>query len=164
MKHLFTFFIAAFFTLTAQDAFADGIKWHTSYDQAVKLSESTSKPMVLFFTGSDWCGWCKKLEKEALDTPEFAEAAGEAFIFVKLDFPMKKSLDAAETAQNNELKKKYNVRGFPTLIILDNNQEPVGLTGYQTGGGKRYAEHLLKMVNAFSAYQKKMSNLESQAA
>src|SRR3989339_2036693 len=63
------------------------IQWHTNYDEAAELAKTKSVPLVLFFTGSDWCTWCTKLEKEALDTKEFARLVGDKFVFVKLDFP-----------------------------------------------------------------------------
>lgn len=95
-----------------------------------------------FFTGSDWCSWCKKLESEALNTNEFAQIAGDKFIFVLLDFPS----NGQYPKQNSELQARYGIQGFPTLVILDSNGNKIGSTGYQPGGGRAYAEHLLKFV------------------
>lgn len=138
------------------------LNWYTNYEQAVNESRASSKPMILFFTGSDWCGWCHKLEDEVLNTHEFAEAAKDKFVFVKLDFPMHSQSDATTLAQNKQLQKKFEVKGFPTLVILDDQQQQIGVTGYRPGGPNAYADHLLKIVNDYLGYHKKMSALEQR--
>ena len=168
MQRLLTFLCGVlmsvpFFTNTAESAQPGSINWMTNYDEAIKLSQSTSKPIVLFFTGSDWCGWCQKLEQESLDTPEFAQAVGNKFIFVKLDFPVNSALPPAVSAQNKQLQKKYNVSGFPSLVIIDGrNQTQIGKTGYRPGGGRAYADHLSKIIGDFSSYEQKMQGVEKQ--
>ncbi len=166
MKQLFTLFCSVLLVtlFTNNDMHAQShINWLTSYEEAVNQSKATSKPIVLFFTGSDWCGWCTKLEHESLGTSEFAQAVGDKFIFVKLDFPVNSTLPPQTAAQNKQLQKKYNVRGFPTLVILDGQQQnQIGTTGYQAGGGRAYAEHLSKIISKFSGYQQKMQNVGQQ--
>lgn len=71
---------------------ASGINWYTNFDQAVQNSQKTHLPLFLFFTGSDWCGWCKKMDQEIFSAPEFARAVGNTFTFVYIDFPMNKKL------------------------------------------------------------------------
>lgn len=164
MKHtiicLLTFFIGIGSHFAHAHDGKKGVNWLTDYDEAIKSSKNSSKPIVLFFTGSDWCSWCTKLEQEALDTPEFAETVGDKFIFVKLDFPLNTPLPPKITAQNKDLQKKHDVRGFPTIIILDpKDQRRIGLTGYRPGGGKAYATHLLNIINDYSSYQNKMAYL-----
>lgn len=129
------------------------VVWLTNYENAVSQAKENSQPIVLFFTGSDWCTWCHKLENEALDTDEFAEEAANEFVFLKLDFPMKTQQDPDLIDQNKELQQKYDVRTFPSIIILDSNEQQVGITGYRPGGGKQYAEHLKKMVEEYTSYQ-----------
>jgi len=151
------------FTVNAEpQAVSSKINWITSYEDAVNQSKATSKPILLFFTGSDWCSWCHKLEAEVLNTPQFAESASSKFIFVLLDFPMSSKLSPTLTAQNKQLQKKYDVRGFPSIILLDSKGQKIGATGYRAGGGKQYAEHLFKMLSDFSGYQQKVSLLEKQ--
>lgn len=167
MKQLFALFcstlmISSFFLHAQESHSYNHINWLTNYDEAVSLSKSNSKPIVLFFTGSDWCGWCSKLEKEALDTPEFAQIAGTRFVFVKLDFPLNTTLPPHLAVQNKDLQKKYNVKGFPALIILDHQQNQIGSTGYRPGGGKMYAEHLSKFISDSSSYQQKMKQIDKQ--
>ncbi len=146
--------------LQASDAAPGRVDWLRNYDEAVQKAQRESKPIVMFFTGSDWCGWCTKLEKEALDTPEFAQLAGPRFVFLLLDFPIYKAQDPTLSQQNRDLQKKYEVRGFPTLVIIDSKQKRIGTTGYRPGGGKQYAEHLIKMVDDFQGYQQRAATLD----
>lgn len=168
MKQLLKFFCSVLIGATLLNHEAEGaqpnlIQWLNNYEEAVNLSKSTSKPIVLFFTGSDWCSWCIKLEHESLDTPEFAQAVGDKFIFVKLDFPVNSALPPALAAQNKQLQKRYNVRGFPSLVILEGHQQnQVGTTGYRPGGGRAFADHLLKIISDHSGYQQKMQQMSNQ--
>lgn len=138
------------------------LRWQTNYEEAVNQSKSSNKPILLFFTGSDWCGWCKKIDSEVFNTPEFAKAAGDKFIFVKLDFPVSTANPANIDAQNKSLQKKFDIRGFPTIVLLDVNQQQIGVTGYRPGGGASYADHLLKMTQDYSGYKQKVGLLEKQ--
>ncbi|MBA3238537.1 MAG: thioredoxin family protein [Parachlamydiaceae bacterium] len=135
----------------------EGITWLTNYEEAVNKAKSSSKPIILFFTGSDWCSWCTKLDKEVFETQEFATLAGNQFIFLKLDFPLNHPLPPQQSTQNKQLQKKFDIRSFPTLVILDpSGQQKIGHTGYRTGGGRQYAEHLRKMVENHTNYKKNL--------
>lgn len=138
------------------------LTWKSTYQEAREESKSTSKPIVLFFTGSDWCGWCHKLEKEVLNTPEFAELVGKDFIFVTVDFPLYKPSDPKIAEVNKQLQKKFDVKGFPTLVLVDKDEGRIGVTGYRPGGAKAYAEHLMKMVSDYSQYKQKVSSLNTE--
>ena len=122
------------------------IQWSTNYQEAVAKAKAEKKNIVLFFTGSDWCGWCKKMENEILMTPDFAKTAGNNFVFVMLDFPMNKTLPSQISDQNNDLKQKYGITGYPTIIVLDSNENFVAETGYRSGGGKAYADYLMGLT------------------
>lgn len=138
-----------------------GIKWYTNYEDALKQARSASQPMVLFFTGSDWCSWCNKIDEEAFNTKDFADAAGNKFVFVKLDFPLYSPQDPQVKAQNKQLQQKFDVRSFPTVILFDAQQnQQIGTTGYRAGGGKQYASHLSKMLSDYSSYKQKMGALD----
>ena len=138
------------------------IHWLTNFEEAVNQSRNTSKPILILFTGSDWCTWCTKLEKEALNTSDFAQAVGNSFIFLKLDFPLYSGQDPSITTRNKQLQKQFDVRSFPTVILYDGQQnQRIGVTGYRPGGGRQYADQLNKMVNDYYQYRQKMSNLDS---
>jgi protein disulfide-isomerase len=152
-------------TLTLQLESAESsnrITWLTSYDAGVAASKASSKPLLILFTGSDWCTWCIKLEEEVLNTEGFVETARDKFVFLKLDFPLNTTLPSDVVAQNKALQKKFDVTGFPTIIILNSQQQQIGTTGYRPGGGKQYALHLLKIVDDHLTYTQKVQNLHNQ--
>jgi protein disulfide-isomerase len=122
------------------------IRWYNNYNQAVQDAQKNRTPLLLFFTGSDWCGWCKKMHQEIFSSPEFAQAVGNSFIFVEIDFPMNKQLPPEQAQQNAQLKQKYGVTGYPTVVILDYNQNFVAETGYRPGGGRAYADYLRQLL------------------
>lgn len=163
MLRLFAFLTAILFSFSSIHAVSGTSKlnWMTNYEDASIKAKRERKALLLFFTGSDWCGWCHKLENEALDTTDFSDSAGDQFVFVVVDFPLKTSLDQYTTAQNKELQKKYDVKGFPTVVLLDENAQLIGDTGYRSGGGKSYAEYLKKMVEEFKSYKQKVSKINS---
>jgi len=130
--------LAAAKTATATNVY----KWETDIDVAKKRAKDEKKPMLLDFTGSDWCGWCMKLKKEVFDTPEFQQYAKGKLVLVEVDFPHSKKLPKEEKEQNEKLAKEYNVSGFPTIILLNSKGTKVAQTGYQDGGPEKYVEHL----------------------
>jgi protein disulfide-isomerase len=139
------------------------VSWLTNYEDAVDKAKSGSKPIIMFFTGSDWCSWCTKLEREVFDTQEFAQQVGDKFVFLKLDFPLYKQVPPQQSAQNKQLQNKYNIRSFPTLVILDSTgQQLIGTAGYRAGGPLQYADHLKKMVDTHSSYKNKLQSSQTQ--
>ena len=96
-----------------------------------------------------------------MEAQDFVQAMSDKLIFVKLDYPMRTQLDPETTTQNERLQEKFSVRSFPTIVILDSDQQPIGVAGYRSGGGKQYAQHVLKMVNDYSAYKQQMQRLGS---
>ncbi|MBI4566959.1 MAG: thioredoxin family protein [Planctomycetes bacterium] len=112
--------------------------WLTSYDEAVAQSKKTGKPILADFTGSDWCGWCIKLKEEVFSKPEFGKWAAGNVVLLELDFPRKKELPKPLTEQNKKLAAKYGIRGYPTVLFLDEEGEPFGRSGYIEGGPKAW--------------------------
>lgn len=145
------------------DAGRTEIHWLTNYDEAIKESTATNKYMLIVFTGSDWCPWCQKLDREVLSTDEFAEMVGSKFVFLKIDFPTHTKITSAQQKHNNDLKEKYGVKGFPTLIILDEKQQKINTIGYRAGGAKAYADYLQSTIADYNSYNKKLQSAMSQS-
>lgn len=149
--------------LNAAPANGSGIKWMTNYEEAIDLGKSSSKPVILFFTGSDWCGWCNKLEEEVFDTKEFASLAGDKYVFLKLDFPLYAPQPQQLSAQNKQLQKKFNITSYPTIVIFDaQTQQAIGTTGYRPGGSQQYSQHLQKLIDSYKGYKEKLSTIPTQ--
>jgi thioredoxin-related protein len=131
---------------------AQELVWETNVTKAMAISTETKKPLLLFFTGSDWCGWCIRLQKEVLKTPEFAAWAKENVVLVELDYPRKAPQTDDIKKQNNELQMAFGIQGFPTIILANAttkegkvNFEGIGSTGYVAGGPSAW----LAVANGF---------------
>ena len=130
------------FALLSLNSFSQSknLDWHVDMNKAIELSEKTNRPIMMFFTGSDWCGWCIKLVKEVFDKPEFAKWSKKV-ILVELDFPKKTKLSKKISNQNRELAQLFQVGGYPTIWfvkpIIDNEGkvtfEKIGRSGYVRG-------------------------------
>jgi thioredoxin-related protein len=128
-------------------AFAGGEGWLSDFEAAKKQAADEKKNLLIDFTGSDWCGWCIKLNKEVFDHAEFKNGVKEKFVLVEIDFPNDKSkLTAAVIAQNEALQEKYAVKGFPTILLTDEQGKPFAITGYQAGGPDAYVKHLDELL------------------
>ena len=114
---------------------AGEVDWLTDHAQALEKAKAEKKMVLMDFTGSDWCGWCKKLDKEVFSQEEFKAYAEKNLILLKLDFPKKKELPEKEKNQNAELKAKYQIKGYPSLIVLDSKGNKIlEQRGYLKGG------------------------------
>jgi protein disulfide-isomerase len=137
--------LCCFFTATLALPATEASHWSTDYKAALAQAKAENRHVFLFFTGSDWCGWCKRLQKEILTTPEFGKYAGEKLILVELDFPRAKPQASAVKAQNAKLAERFKIEGYPTVIVLDSSGKPVGQLGYQEGGPGPFVDALSKM-------------------
>ena len=119
--------------------------WYINAEKAFEDAKKNNKSVLVNFTGSDWCGWCIKLEDEVFSKQAFSKQALKEFVFLKLDFPSDKSKLTQETMdQNEEYKSKFGVAGFPSIYICDSQKRPFAKTGYQAGGPEKYLAHVKK--------------------
>lgn len=122
------------------------LNWLSNYQEAISHSQSSGKPIVILFTGTHWCPACMKLEKEVLNKPEFAQAVGNRFIFLKAEFP-----DYAEEAMSaspfRSLLDRYRVDAFPTMVVINTSGQRLYTVNYQAGGPGVYINELLQKLN-----------------
>jgi thioredoxin-related protein len=121
------------------------LEWLTDLPKAQAKAKQDKKIVMLDFTGSDWCGWCIKLNKEVFSTPEFAAYAKTNVVLVEVDFPRRKKLSEGQQKANDALQEKYAVRGYPTLIVLNSDGKKIGELGYMPGGPKPFLAELDKL-------------------
>ena len=138
------------------NAFAQegGLDWHTDVNKAIELSIESEKPLFMFFTGSDWCGWCIRLQKEVFFKPDFVKWAKENLILVELDFPRRKKLDDSLKQQNDNLRQMFAVRGYPTgwFVVPEIEDKKVnfkrlGSQGYVAGGPTNWINGANKILS-----------------
>jgi len=132
---------------------AETTGWETDFGKASTNALKSGSYMMLDFSGSDWCGWCMKLDKEVFSKGEFKSFAKTNLVCVLVDFPREKHQSKKLKDQNAELAKKYGIRGYPTVIILSPKGDLVGQTGYQEGGAKKYVNDLKGMIEEFKKQQ-----------
>lgn len=112
--------------------------WLTSLEAAATNHRGVS---LLFFTGSDWCGWCKKINKEIFNTDVFCGwVEDEDIQLVIIDFPRVTPKDEKLVSKNDELMKKYNIIGYPTAVLVNSRSEELGQLGYSAGGPMRWVQ------------------------
>jgi thioredoxin-related protein len=128
-------------------AFADTGLWQTNFEAARSKAWAENKLLLVNFTGSDWCRWCMRLKSEVFDRDSFQAEAPRHFVLVELDFPVAKNISAKLRQQNETLSKRYGVRGYPTILLLDAEGKCVAETGYRPGGPSKYIEHLQTLLD-----------------
>ena len=120
--------------------------WLNDYKKAQQEAKSTNKVLLLNFTGSDWCGWCVKFDRDVLSKPQFKDYARDNLVLVELDFPRAKAQSAEVRKQNRELAQQYEVVGFPTIIVVNSDGQKLWeFDGYFTGGPEAFVEQLQKL-------------------
>ncbi len=121
--------------------------WETDFAKAKEKAKADNKYILIDFSGSDWCGWCIKLDKEVFQKQAFKDFAKENLVLMLADFPRDKSKQSDELQKQNErLMKEYSVRGFPTVFILSPEGKTLAKTGYRDGGPKAYVEHIKQII------------------
>src|SRR5213082_789406 len=116
MKKLAWLTLAALATLRLCAAESE---WQSDLTKAQAKARAENKLVLMDFTGSDWCSWCKKFDAEVLSRPEFKEYAAKNLVLVEVDFPAKKQQSATLKKANDSLKGKFKVEAFPTFVVLN---------------------------------------------
>jgi len=144
MKKIISIVIIALVTVSAINA----QEWQTDFEKAKKIASTESKPIILVFQGSDWCGPCIKLDHQVWSTAVFKKQAKNDFVMLQADFPRKKknALPDAQSKANAKLAELYNKNGiFPFVVVLDPKGKVLGETGYK----KTTPEDYIKELKAF---------------
>lgn len=125
-------------------------EWKTNFEEAKKEAIEQHKPILLVFSGSDWCAPCIKLDKMIWQSEEFKQYAEANLILERVDFPRKKQnqLEAELKKQNEELAELYNKDGiFPLVVVLDSAGKVLGKTSYKNVSPNEYIEILKSFMN-----------------
>lgn len=140
MKKIIVLMIACCALLQVRAAELD---WTTDVPAALAKAKAENKTVLLDFTGSDWCGWCIKFKKEALDTPEFQDYAAKNLVLVEVDFPRKLQQSEELKSANKALAGQYNITGYPTFVVLNKDGKQIGRQdGYEPGGAKAFIDKI----------------------
>ncbi|MFZ0454810.1 MAG: thioredoxin fold domain-containing protein [Ignavibacteriaceae bacterium] len=142
-------FLFSFISLISLDTTAkeNRLVWNNNLEKAVDIAKKQDKAILINFSGSDWCKWCKKLDSEVFSQNEFINYAKKNLVLVKIDFPQYTQQDPAVQSYNKEVAQMFKVQGFPTVVVIDKNQKLAAYTGYQEGGAGNYVQYLKSVLN-----------------
>jgi thioredoxin-related protein len=117
-------------------------EWRTDLSRAAADASQNQRLLLLNFSGSDWCGWCKKLDAEVFSQPAFQAYAASNLVAVLADFPRRTKLDEKLQAQNDRLMRHFQVEGFPTILLFNPAGEFIARLGYQPGGPEAFIQSI----------------------
>lgn len=120
--------------------------WMTDAGAARRRAAAENKPILYFFTGSDWCPWCKLLKQEVFDTAEFRSFAAQNLVLVEIDAPHHKRLPGDLERQNSRLADQFRIDSRPTVVVLNSRARTIGSLGYGEGGPKAWLRELNKIL------------------
>lgn len=120
--------------------------WTEDYEAARRRAAAESRYLLLNFTGSDWCGWCMRLDAEVFSQGAFRGFASEHLVCVTIDFPRDRPQHPDVTRRNEDLKRQYRVSGFPSLFLLNPNGRELGKLGYMEGGPQPFVDAMRALI------------------
>jgi len=147
MKIKFILFIS--FLIFSSNIVFGQANWTTDYESSLAKAKLEKKPVLLLFTGSDWCPPCQRLHKAIFDSKEFEEFSKDNLVLIKADFPKRRynQISKEQKAHNNALAQKYGIRGFPTTLILDTNGKVLDKkVGYRGVSPEQYIGDIKKIA------------------
>lgn len=148
--------------IVAAPLHADDDRWTSDLAAAKAEAGQSQRDLLLDFTGSDWCVPCRRLKAEVFDQVVFRNEAPKSFVLVKLDYPRTTELPPAVAKQNEAMKKRYNIRSFPTIMLTDEQARPYAIMSPyddETPG-----EYLKKLLALRDEYRKPRDAAFTQAA
>jgi ankyrin repeat protein/thioredoxin-related protein len=142
----------------------DASIWTHDFAAARDRAAAEGKDLLLLFTGSDWCPYCRKLDESVLSTGHFRREAPKAFTLVYLDFPSDYEQSAALREQNKRLQERYGVEGYPSVVLVDADEQPFGRLGYDNGMTPEPFVHLMTGMKSAKTELASLRRLVGSAA
>jgi thiol-disulfide isomerase/thioredoxin len=101
-------------------------KWLNKKSKAEQESKETGLPTLVLFTGTTWCPYCIKLEKQVFAEKAFKEMANKKLVLLMLDFPS----GGGGTKEMREMAEAYGVKGYPAYFLVDSAGKQLARGGY----------------------------------
>lgn len=118
----------------------------TDFEVVQSQAKLNNLPVMLVFSGSDWCIWCQRLAAEVLDDPAFCQWKKDHVNVLMVDFPQYIPLNDEQRQQNENLARRFGIEGFPTVVLTDADGNELARTGYRRGGAASYIVHLEELL------------------
>ena len=166
MKKLFLSFVSALFLVNffpaaaeqpanfsspyaqSRPAYSQRIHWLDHYDTATSQARQTSQPILILFTGTNWCPACIKLEKQVLSNSRFAQTLADRLIFLKAEFPSY-TAESMEASVFYPLLNRYQVSSFPTMVVVNASGQLLFEVPYQNADVDAYLQEILSKLNNY---------------
>jgi len=126
----------------ADAADSDPVVWLEDFAIAKKQAVERNMPILMYFTGSDWCPPCMQLDRDVFSKQIFKEWADQNVVLLKLDFPHRILQSPDQQRHNERIRDDFRVEGYPTIILIDSKGNRIAQTGFRRGGAKKYITHL----------------------
>ena len=120
--------------------------WYENYAEALQIARKKKLPVLINLSGSDWCGYCIRLDKAVFSQQEWKDYASGNLVLLEIDFPRRKEQSSALKKQNLAVRDHYKVEGYPAVILLDSSGKLMAQTGYKPGGVEKYISHIKELV------------------
>lgn len=137
------------------------IAWLDDFDKAVADAKESGKLVMVYFTGSDWCPYCVKFDNAVLKKAEFIKWADKNALMILCDFPQGNKPPKAVAERNAALSKKFGIRGFPTMVVLNPSKKSATTAGYYNGISP---ESFIKELETFKAFEPPSASSDSPKA
>lgn len=147
MKKIGLLLILLGFMLSSMVVYANDPEWLVDFEKARRIADEKDLPILVNFTGSDWCPWCKRLVNEVFSKEAFKSYASEKLVLFMADFPKFKTLPDDLVRQNRSLATQYGIKGFPTILLLNAQGKVLAQDGYRAGGAVAYVERLNDLLD-----------------
>jgi thioredoxin-related protein len=124
---------------------AGNLAWLTSLPDAQAQAKKENKLVFIDVTGSDWCVFCKELDQDVFQKPQFQDYAKTNLVLVQIDFPAGIKQPPELEAANQALTNRFAVEGFPTILALSPEGKVLWKqAGYLDGGPRAMIAQLEK--------------------
>ena len=141
----FIFYILIVFSFYGYAQIADS-QWQTDFLKVKSLSKKNKKPILVYFSGSDWCAPCKKLKTDLFENESY-ETLLSSYNLLYVDIPQNRDLiGESQYDKNKKLMTKYNSdKKFPTLVVLNKRGKEIKrMSGYFNEDQLMYYVNFLK--------------------
>ena len=128
-------------------------EWRTDLDQALADARQKNRLLMIYFSGSDWCGYCRVLDAEVFSKPRFQEFADANLVMIQADFPQAKPQPDVLRIQNERLQRQFQVEGFPSLLVFSPEGELIAQLGYEPGGPDVLIQRIRSAQQALARYR-----------
>lgn len=130
-----------------EDGYCDVVDpWTDNFETALTRAAEDGRYLLLNFTGTDWCVWCHRLRDEVFVQAPFLDYAATALVLVEVDFPRKTELPETTRIQNAALDERFDVSGYPTIVIVSPDNKEIGRLSYMQGGAKTFVRAVKKLI------------------